>query len=545
LRGREGESYGDHRETQALQEQIRTLERLYPEAHGKGLEGLLSHLDVRGAAQAGTDSRLRVIGVGGEGAVFADVGGRGAYKIHPGDVTETAQGIRDVRPGQGAGATHAELGRVPLIETIQRYLRQNLLPESAETHIAGVTKDGLLVTRQPALDARNRVTDGEISAMMRKMGGQPISVEGRGREVRNSWAVPDGAGNWLLAIDLKPDNVLRDRDGNARLTDGILTPITPEVLERNPQLREFEAGRPDLQFSKQPGESLKRRQDKPTSWNDVKPGHSWDSAKKFLPKLPETRPGFFTRGSWESVVKRVAGWLQSMGEATDPWGATVRFDNPQRRGNFATPLENRAAHLIGEDTTGNEDRVRDEQKLNWLGATRQTIEDAQARVKQGNETLYFRTYKEGVHMVIVEDGTVKDQYGLVSQYAPELKKTQFEGALVEQVRRDAGLAARGSLGTDEIPAQLQSQTGQTPNPGAHDELGSKVPTVQGETIPFKSPGAEGSTGAVQDPKRDSSDQKEPGKQAYVSPREVRAAYRAGNLEHDEAAEILRRQFAFA
>lgn len=47
-------------------------------------------------------------------------------------------------------------------------------------------------------------------------------------------------------------------------------------------------------------------------------------------------------------------------------------------------------------------------------------------------------------MVVVEDGAVKDQYDLVSQYAPK-ELGVFGGARVEQVRRDAGLAPQGGL----------------------------------------------------------------------------------------------------
>ena len=56
------------------------------------------------------------------------------------------------------------------------------------------------------------------------------------------------------------------------------------------------------------------------------------------------------------------------------------------------------------------------------------------RIRQGNETLYFRSYAEGVHMVVVEEGTIKDQFGLVTQYPPDLRSHNFEGAIVEKVR---------------------------------------------------------------------------------------------------------------
>src|SRR5688500_17174329 len=55
--------------------------------------------------------------------------------------------------------------------------------------------------------------------------------------------------------------------------------------------------------------------------------------------------------------------------------------------------------------------------------------------------------------------------------APELRKTKFEGAIVERVRPDAGLAPQGGPGSVRIPAQPRSQTAQTPNPGAQIKPG--------------------------------------------------------------------------
>lgn len=156
------------------------------------------------------------------------------------------------------------------------------------------------------------------------------------------------------------------------------------------------------------GTPLRARTDKPGSWAEVQPGHSWASSKKFLPKLSDKRPGFgVKRGSWESIVSKVAQWLGVMPKVSDPWGAQVTFANPQQRGRFADPLENRAAHLVGkEEIKGTEDRTLHTDKLAWIGAVRKTIEDAQVRVRAGAETLYFRSYPEGVHMVVVEDGAV-------------------------------------------------------------------------------------------------------------------------------------------
>jgi len=158
-----------------------------------------------------------------------------------------------------------------------------------------------------------------------------------------------------------------------------------------------------------------------------------------------------------------------MGEANDPWGGVVRFDNPQEKGAFADPLQNRAAHLIGEDKSGTENRVLKTDKLDWIGATRRTIEDAQVRVIQGNEVLYFRSYNEGIHLVVVESGAVKNQYGLVTQYAPELRKTQFRGAIVERVRREPGLAPQGGPGSVGLPAQAPDSNGTDASPRSAKE----------------------------------------------------------------------------
>lgn len=76
--------------------------------------------------------------------------------------------------------------------------------------------------------------------------------------------------------------------------------------------------------------------------------------------------------------------------------------------------------LIGSTPGGgiNEDRVESQDKLEWFGSVLPTIQNAQARMIMPNgDTIYLRRYREGLHMVIVEDGAVKDQYGLVSQFS--------------------------------------------------------------------------------------------------------------------------------
>lgn len=183
--------------------------------------------------------------------------------------------------------------------------------------------------------------------------------------------------------------------------------------------------------------SLPIRQDKPASWAAVKPGHRWMSAKGFIPKLSDKRPIFeaMKRGSFQEKVSHIANWLSSMPKVKDPWGGTITLANPQGPGGFPTKLENRAAHMLGEKLDKKvENRTEDPVKVQWIGAVQQTIEQAQVRVRQGHETLYFRSYAEGVHMVVVEEGIVKDQFGVVSQYRPNMAKHNFDGAVVEKVR---------------------------------------------------------------------------------------------------------------
>ncbi|TDU62102.1 hypothetical protein EI77_04740 [Prosthecobacter fusiformis] len=183
--------------------------------------------------------------------------------------------------------------------------------------------------------------------------------------------------------------------------------------------------------------SIPVRQDKPTSWAAVKPGHRWMSAKGLIPKLNDSRPPFVIvkRGTFEEKVSKVARWLGYMPKIKDPWGGSISLSNPQTKGGFPTELENRAAHLLGENLDERvEKRTERPSKVEWIGAVQGTIEGAQVRVRQGSETLYFRSYAEGVHMVIVEEGIVKDQYGIVSQYAPDMNKRNFKDAVVEKVR---------------------------------------------------------------------------------------------------------------
>ncbi|WP_009964809.1 hypothetical protein [Verrucomicrobium spinosum] len=251
---------------------------------------------------------------------------------------------------------------------------------------------------------------------------------------------------------------------------------------------EFDAGNAETQlseptFSVIPGDPRGPRQDKPSSWDDVKPRHLWASAKQYLPKLDDPRPAFgIKRGTWDHLVRSLANWLRIMPPVKDPWGTSVKLDNPQERGGFQDPMENRAAHLLGADTNkGTESRVLDQEKLDWVGAVRKTISDAQVRVRAGAETLYFRSYKDGVHMVVTADGAVQEQRVLITQYAPELSKGKFQGAVVEKTRNPR-LAPQGSPGAVGIRAQPQPQTVQTPQPGTQGDLTSEEGVGQAENV---------------------------------------------------------------
>jgi hypothetical protein len=191
-----------------------------------------------------------------------------------------------------------------------------------------------------------------------------------------------------------------------------------------------------LQFSIAAYNAIKKRLDKPASWTDIDAGHSLKQIWSLFPKSDAERGRFFTRGKLDEVVHRVAKWLPSAGETRDPWGASVNFNNPQKEGVYSEDIKNRAAHLIGNTIEGTrpEKRTLSLDKLQWFGSTKATIENAQIRMIASNgDTLYFRSYGDGIHMVIVEDGIVKDQYGLISQFALD-KPGKRSDAVVERVR---------------------------------------------------------------------------------------------------------------
>ncbi|WP_395746540.1 hypothetical protein [Prosthecobacter sp.] len=204
-----------------------------------------------------------------------------------------------------------------------------------------------------------------------------------------------------------------------------------------------EGGLHTRQFSLASYAALRKREDKPNSWQEVKPGHRWMSAKQYLPRTGDKVPGFaiLKRGTFPEQVDALANWLKMADPVTDPWGMRVNFNHPQREGTQPTEIRNRAAHLLGENLDKKvENRTKNPDKIAWFGAVRKTIQDAQARVvgKEG-QVMYFRSYKGGIHMVVVVDGQVKDQAHIITQYAP----TSFDGKnkLYEDARIEFARAA--------------------------------------------------------------------------------------------------------
>ncbi len=110
-----------------------------------------------------------------------------------------------------------------------------------------------------------------------------------------------------------------------------------------------------------PSFALKARTDKPTSWDGVKPGHSWNSAKQYLPRTGEARRPFVPakRGSWKEIIKKVADWLGSVNAVKDMWGRKVLLANPENKDDSS--LEGRAAHLTGEENEQTKKRIGLEQ----------------------------------------------------------------------------------------------------------------------------------------------------------------------------------------
>ena len=225
----------------------RTLQQLFGQTQGE----LRTHLSDIAATQRarGIVPRLELVGVGNEGAAFRDRSSGLIYKFHPGTELASAYGVTRLE-GQPDGTTKVSVEKVPLTDAIARYERQNLVSVAIPTEVAGVTPEGILVTKQREMATEPKTTFPEIEQMMQDAGAARLREPNASANRAQSWAVPDGQGNWMVAADLKPDNVLRDRaTGEPKLTDGILAPITPEVLRDNPQLADYPATDPEAQFA--------------------------------------------------------------------------------------------------------------------------------------------------------------------------------------------------------------------------------------------------------------------------------------------------------
>lgn len=132
----------------------------------------------------------------------------------------------------------------------------------------------------------------------------------------------------------------------------------------------------------------------------------------------------------------VAKWLTIVDPLVAPWGLKILFNHPQKEGTQPTFIKNRAAHLIGKNANIKvENRTQDTRKIAWFGAVRKTIRDPQVRaVAKTGEVLYFHNYIDGIHMVIMDGGTVKDHAAIITQFAPEAFEKRFKNVRVEFVR---------------------------------------------------------------------------------------------------------------
>ena len=88
--------------------------------------------------------------------------------------------------------------------------------------------------------------------------------------------------------------------------------------------------------------------------------------------------------------------------------------------------------------------------INWIGAVQTTIKDAQVRVLQGNEIIYFRSYAKTVHKVVVERDKSTGEFMLVSQYPVHLQDDSHKGAIVDKVREATSHKSR-EVGKKESP----------------------------------------------------------------------------------------------
>ncbi|CAN5367228.1 hypothetical protein BH10PLA2_BH10PLA2_20530 [soil metagenome] len=175
------------------------------------------------------------------------------------------------------------------------------------------------------------------------------------------------------------------------------------------------------------------------SWNEVKKGDRWDFVKKLMPKEAESIPLTDITGTPQQVYDRIEQMLLKEPIVTDPWGGKILVANPEGRG--PAGLGERAKHLAAPRklSIGSGERIYEEHKARTSAALFETIRNAQAKVEQGSEILYFRKYSNGlIHMVAVNKLSGKSAYGaydggLLSQYTPEANK-RFEGAKMLETR---------------------------------------------------------------------------------------------------------------
>jgi hypothetical protein len=381
------------------------------------------------------------------------------------DKLHTAEGFHDPKTGHSAviasnvelrpGETpHDALTRVILHERVGHDGLQTLLgskDSKAQQHWEGLTK---------------RIPQAELDAIASQEGYQ--NLQGDRNALAHEWFARQAEKSPHL---LKKPGVLRDMwetfkgqlrkvSNNWKDTDeSHLDTHLQELLRhsRDAALRPPSTSMPasglahpegqlhTRQFSLASYGALSKREDKPSSWEEVKPGHRWMSAKQYLPRTGDKVPVFpiLKRGTFRDQVDSLAHWLTAAAPVTDPWGMKVVFNHPQEKGTQPTAIKNRAAHLLGENKNKNiEDRSEDPGKAAWFGAVQKTIRDAQVRaVSKSGEVMYFRNYVDGIHMVVVDDGVVKDQAHIITQYAPQsfdTKNKRYEDTRIEFARSATG-----------------------------------------------------------------------------------------------------------
>jgi hypothetical protein len=199
----------------------------------------------------------------------------------------------------------------------------------------------------------------------------------------------------------------------AKILQDRLGELNEELADIQPYARPTWNDPSDLRFAKTP---------KRSSWNEVRNKDKWNSVKKFLPKEQVDALVFDVRGSKDEIVARAAEFLKKHSVVQDRKGRMVYLPNPQKHGGYGDQVLNRAEHVTGADPIqGSHQRVLHIDKAKWLAAVPETIRNAPVRVFDGNEVIYFRSYKGVVHQVTTSaEGVIINQTtynsGLISQY---------------------------------------------------------------------------------------------------------------------------------